>query len=106
MSVVSDIRRGMRPANLRAWEHEALFKTIDAFLRRAPFTEHVQAVEIPSVTDRGGAYLLTLYMRGGRIVRWTVDHDPDQTAACFAAYHEKRTDWAAERAATKKDADR
>ncbi|MGE4424976.1 MAG: hypothetical protein AB7G37_00825 [Solirubrobacteraceae bacterium] len=101
MSVASDIRRALRPAALSPDETKTLFRVLGQLVRDAPHTTHSQGVEIPSLTESGHAYILTVYLRGGRIHRFEVDHDPDLESPAWQAYATKRAEWEAEIAARK-----
>lgn len=98
MSVRSDIRRAMRPAQLEPWEDDALFVAI----RKAISNERVGPganIVVPAITKAGNAYVLTLHLRGGIIDRFEVDHDPDMDGPEMRAYLEKRAEYEAERGA-------
>jgi len=96
VSVRSDIRRALRPAQLEPWEDHALFVAIRSALKHVPSGDRVQ---LPAITKAGKAYLLTFYVVGGVIDRFEVDHDPDRRSPAFLAYLEKLAEYEAERGA-------
>lgn len=97
MSAFSDIKRAMRPAQMEDWELRGLREAIDRTLNFSRQKKASPTIQVPGVTKAGKCYpLLTLDVRGGRIFRFEVDHDPDLSSPAFDAYVEKRAEWEGE----------
>ena len=100
MSVWSDIKRAMRPAEMEDFEWRGLREAVQRGLTSVGGHRPGDNVEIPAVTKAGKAYLLKLKVgTAGRIQRFEVDHDPDLSSPAFEAYVDKRVEWEREKAA-------
>lgn len=98
MSVWSDVKRAMRPAEITEREFRALRTGFKRTLSQYP--PEGARVEVPGISHAGKPYLLVLHVRVGRLDGFEVDHDPDLSAPAFDAYTDFRAKIEREKAAT------
>jgi hypothetical protein len=93
MSVWSDIKRAMRPAEMTEREFGALRYSFEKSIAGAEIPPEGVRIEAPGVSHAGKPYLLVLILLAtGKISRFEVDHHPDLSSPAFDAYTDFRND--------------
>lgn len=93
MSVWSDVKRAMRPAELTDKEFKAMRFGFERAIAAAEIPPEGVRIETPGVSTAGKPYLLTFILRAtGEIARFEVDHEPDLSSPAFDAYTDFRND--------------
>ena len=93
MSVWSDIKRAMRPAEMTDKEFRAMRFAFERSMATAEIPPEGVRIEAPGVSVAGKPYLLVFVLRAnGEIARFEADHEPDLSSPAFDAYTDFRND--------------